>query len=258
MKKFNYLIHIQYLGYRYHGWLKQPGLKTVEFMIEKTLKFIFGHDEFKIIGSSRTDSKVSANHSGFELFLNQPVSISEFIKEFNLNLPNDIKVLKIEPVDKKFNIINSPKVKEYIYLFSFGEKCHPFSAPLIYSFPDNLDIELMKKGALLFQGKHDFRRYCTKPKPKTVFEREVLVSKIEENNIYQANFFPRVSYAYHIHSKGFMRYQVRLIMGQLLSLGRGEIELDDITESLKGNSNQPLRHIAPSSGLVLNQTRWED
>ncbi len=257
MQKYYYLIHMQYLGFRYHGWLKQPEVKTIEFMVDKTLKFIFGHKDYKILGSSRTDSKVSANHSAFELFLSHPIDIEAFLKDFNENLPNDIKALKIEEVDKKFSIINSPRIKEYIYLFAFGEKCHPFSAPLICSFQDNLDIDLMKEGSLLFQGNHNFIKYCTKPKTGTRFEREVLVSKIEENRIFTANFFPEKSYAYHIHSKGFMRYQVRLIMGQLLSLGRGEINLNDIEESLKGLDNKPLRYIAPASGLILNKTSFE-
>lgn len=257
MQKHYYLIHIQYLGFRYHGWLKQPEVKTVEYMIEKTLKFILGHSDFKLLGASRTDAKVSANHSAVELFINQPLNPDHLLSELNKNLPNDINVLKIEEVDKKFSIINTPKTKEYIYLFSCGEKCHPFCAPLISSFQEHLDIELMKSGALLFQGNHNFRRYCTKPNPGAVFEREILESRIEQNSIYKASFFPAISYAYIIRSKGFLRYQVRLIMGQLLSLGRGEISLDDIRESLKGSNNQPLRHIAPSSGLILNKIEFD-
>ncbi len=256
MKKYYYLIHIQYLGYRYHGWLKQPGLKTIEFMIAKTARFILGHTDFKILGTSRTNAKVSANHSAFELFVNDPLNINQLLRDFNQNLPNDIKVIKIEEKDKHFNIINAPRIKEYIYLFSFGEKCHPFSAPFISSFQDDLDLDLMKQGALLFKGKHNFIKYCTKPKSGIRSEREILVNKIKENTIFKANFFPEKSYAYHIHSRGFMRYQVRLIMGQLLSLGRGEIGLSDIKESLKGLDNQPLRHIAPSSGLILNKIEF--
>ncbi len=257
MQKYYYLIHIQYLGFRYHGWLKQPEVKTVEYMIEKTLRFILSHNDFKVLGTSRTDSKVSANHSAFELFVNQPLNPDDLLTDFNNNLPNDIKVLKIEEVGKKFSIINAPKTKEYIYLFSYGEKCHPFCAPLISSFQDHLDIELMKTGALLFEGTHNFKQYCTKPKAGAVFERNILESKITENTIYKASFFPATSYAYIIRAKGFLRYQVRLIMGQLLSLGRGEISIDDIRESLKGTSNLPLRHIAPSSGLILNKIEFE-
>lgn len=257
MKKYYYLIHIQYLGFRYHGWLKQPGLKTVESMIEKTAGYVLGHTDFKILGTSRTDAKVSANHSAFELFVNKPLDIDQLLQDFNRNLPNDIKALKIEEKDKHFNIINTPRIKEYIYLFSFGKKAHPFSASLISSFKDHLDINLMKQGAALFKGRHNFVKYCTKPSPETIFEREILVSKIQRNKVFTASFFPKETWAYHIHSRGFMRYQVRLIMGQLLSLGRNEISLNDILESLKGHDNRPLRHIAPSSGLVLNKIEFE-
>lgn len=257
MHKHYYLIHFQYLGFRYHGWLKQPELKTVEHMIEKTLKFILGHTRFKILAASRTDAKVSANHSAFELFVDEPLNPDQFLIDLNLNLPNDIKVLKIEEKNKNFSIINAPRTKEYIYLFSFEEKCHPFCAPLISSFQYHLDIEMMITGALLFVGKHNFIKYCTKPKPGATFERDILVSKIEENTLYKASFFPTKSYAYFIRSKGFLRYQVRLIMGQLLSLGRGEISLNDIKKSLKGNDNQPLRRIAPSSGLILNKIEFD-
>ena len=86
MGKYYYLIHIQYLGFRYHGWLKQPGLKTIEFMIEKTAGFILKHTRFKILGTSRTDAKVSANHSAFELFVNDPLDTHQLLKDFNQNL----------------------------------------------------------------------------------------------------------------------------------------------------------------------------
>jgi tRNA pseudouridine38-40 synthase len=257
MEKYYYLIHIQYLGFRYHGWLKQCEVKTVESMIEKTAGFVLGHTNFKILGASRTDSKVSANHSAFELFANEFLDINQLTEDFNRNLPNDIRVIKIEEKDKHFNIINAPRIKEYIYLFCFGEKCHPFCAPFMCSVLDKLDLDLMKEGALLFQGKHNFKQYCTKPNPETIFEREILVSIIKENDLYKASFFPKQSYAYHIHSKGFLRYQVRLIMAQLFSLGRGETTLSEIKESLKGINDKALRHIAPSSGLILNKMEFE-
>ncbi len=191
-KKYYYLIHIQYLGFRYHGWLKQPGVKTVESMIAKTLDFLIGGDiTYKIMGCSRTDSKVSANHSAFELFSNQFFETEQLLTDLNINLPADIRVLKIEEVDKHFSIINAPRIKEYLYLFSFGEKNHPFCASLMSSFQEPLDIELMKEGASLFQGTHNFIQYCTKPRSGTNIVREILVSKIEENTQVTAIFFSK-------------------------------------------------------------------
>ncbi len=46
-------------------------------------------------------------------------------------------------------------------------------------------------------------------------------------------------------------------MGQLLCLGRGDISLDDINESLIGKNTSPLREIAPASGLILNRIEFQ-
>lgn len=252
-----YLIHIQYLGFRFHGWAKQPNVKTVHQMIDKTLPFVLGHADFKTLGSSRTDAMVSAGHAVFELFLNEPLEKSSFLHDLNSNLPMDIRATEIEETHAGFNVIQAPKTKEYIYLFAFGEKCHPFTAPVLASFMDHLDVELMKEGARLFQGRHNFKKYCTKPSPKTIFEREVEKSFIEENHLIKASFFPAKSWVYHIHAKGFLRNQIRMMMGQLLRLGRREIHLADIQKSLLHPDDTLLEYIAPPSGLILNKVHFE-
>jgi len=94
MKMYYYLLHIQYLGFRYHGWLKQPGFKTIESMVEKTAKFILGHSRFKILGTSRTDSKVSANHSAFELFVDEALDMDTLLINFNQKFTQRHKNIK--------------------------------------------------------------------------------------------------------------------------------------------------------------------
>lgn len=256
MKKFFYLIHIQYLGFRFHGWAKQPNVKTVHQFIDKTLPFVLGHKNFKTLGSSRTDAMVSANHAVFELFLNEPLDKAAFFHDLNSNLPSDIRAVSIAETDEHFNVIQSPKSKEYIYLFASGEKCHPFAAPILSSFLESLDIDQMKTGARLFEGKHNFRKYCTKPSENVVFEREIESSFIEENKLYSASFFPENSYVYQVSAKGFMRNQIRLMMGQLVRLGKGEISLIDIEDSLENPDEIPLDYIAPPSGLILNKVKF--
>ncbi|UII25527.1 hypothetical protein LVD15_19780 [Fulvivirga maritima] len=111
MKKFYYLIHFQFLGFRYHGWQKQLQVKTVQGMIEKTLTFVLGHDNYRTLGSSRTDAMVSAEGGVFELFTREPIDIESIFEQLNLNLPSDIKALKMEETDKNFNIIQHSKTK---------------------------------------------------------------------------------------------------------------------------------------------------
>lgn len=257
-KKYYYLIHIQYLGFRFHGWAKQPQVKTVHQLIDKTFKFVLGDIQFKTLGTSRTDALVSANHSAFELFISQPIqNLDVFLSMVNINLPADIRAIHIEEVDEQFNIINTAKTKTYEYIFGYGAKPHPFSASIMCVIQDQLDIELMKQGAQLFLGTHNFGTFCTKPSANTQFTRTILTSEIEENTKYTASFFPDHSFIYRISAKGFMRNQVRLMMGQLILLGKHEITLEDLKNMLMERTSEPLTYIAPASGLILEKIDFE-
>lgn len=255
-QNFQYLLELQYLGYRYHGWQKQPNAKTVQGMIDKTLSFVLDRQEFKTLGASRTDTKVSANHSACSLFTETEIDCELLKEKLNKHLPIDIRILNIQSVSVKFNIIKDVHLKEYIYLFSFGEKNHPFCAPMMVYEQQNLDIELMKQGAKLFVGLHNFKKYTIKPSPDTQFEREILFSEIKENDIYSANFFPPKSNIFQIRAKGFLRNQIRLMMGALFALGKGEITLEKIKESLKGEDNTIISPMASASGLSLNRVEF--
>ena len=258
MKKYFYVINIQYLGYRFHGWQKQPNVKTLHLMVDRTLNFILEGRYFKSLSSGRTDAMVSAESAAFELFLQEPIEDEiAFLELFNLNLPQDIRALDIKEVDDKFNIIQHSKIKEYLYLFTYGEKCHPFCAPIMTTILDVLDIELMKQGAKLFEGENYLKSYCYKPTDKGIYTREILTCELVENKIYTANYFPKQSYILRVRGKGFMRNQIRLMMGTLIDLGKGKLSLEDIRFSLLPNSIVKMDYIAPASGLILNKIEFE-
>jgi len=257
--RFYYLIKIQYLGFRLHGWQRQPNLKTVEGLIRKTLKFVLPGEKIKILGSSRTDAMVSANESAFELFLfdNPLENLAVFLDLFNKNLPPDIRALTIENVDENFNIIQHPKKKQYLYLFSFGNKNHPFCAPIMANFLEVLNLELMKEGAKIFEGVHLFKNYCVNPSPGTKLLRTISRCVLQENTMYTASFFPEKSFVLIIEGEGFLRYQIRLMMGALVQLGKGELTLDDIKTSLLPGKEMQMNYIAPASGLILNKVEFD-
>jgi tRNA pseudouridine38-40 synthase len=258
-KRYYYVFRIQYLGYRFHGWQKQPELKTIQLMIDRTLKYILEEQAFKTLGAGRTDAMVSAQDAAFELFLDdKPLeNLEEFLALFNHNLPQDIRALSIKQVDDKFNIIQHSKVKEYLYLFAYGQKNHPFCAPILTTILDGLDIDLMKKGAKLFQGKHNFKTYCFRTTDNGIYNREIISCQLIENKTFTANFFPEQTYLLRVKGKGFGRNQIRLMMGALIKLGKGEISLKYIEESLKPESKELMDYIAPASGLILNKIEFE-
>ncbi len=227
-------------------------------MIDRTLKFILEDKPFKSLGSGRTDAMVSAQEAAFELFLQHPLEdLEAFLQLFNHNLPQDIRALTIKEVDSDFNIINNSKLKEYLYLFTQGGKNHPFCAPIMTTILEPLDIELMKNGAKCFEGSHYFKTYCYKATNEGVYLRTIETCELIENTMFTANFFPEKSYILRVRGKGFMRNQIRLMMGALIKLGRGDITLQYIEESLNPESKEVMDYIAPASGLILNKIDFE-
>lgn len=257
--QFSYLINFQYLGFRLHGWQKQPNLKTVHFFVDKTMKFVCKGIRFKTVGVGRTDAKVSSTDYYFQLFIDEKLDEDFFVKDFNINSPSDIRVLSAQRIsDESFNIIQHPKTKEYRYYFSFGQKNHPYCAAMLTGYLDDLDIETMKIGALLFEGFHNFKRYCIKPSAETKVERTIEVCKIEENTTLTASFFPEKSYVLIIKGEGFLRNQIRLIMGALAELGKGNYDLQFIKDSLNPDTDIDfLKTIAPASGLHLHKVDFK-
>jgi tRNA pseudouridine38-40 synthase len=257
-KRYYYLIKIQYLGYRFHGWQKQPNLKTVHLMIDRTFNFILEGKPFKTLGSGRTDAMVSANETAFELFIYEKIEDeTAFLALFNHNLPQDLRALAIEEVDETFNIIQHSKIKEYVYLFTYGQKCHPFCAPLMTTILDDLDIEIMKKGAQLFAGTHNFKPYCFRATDKGLYTRTIESCELTANTLFIANFFPEKTFTLVVKGKGFGRNQIRLMVGALIKVGRGDVDLSYIENSLKPESTAVMDFVAPASGLILNSVEFE-
>lgn len=254
-----YLLTIRFLGFRLHGWQKQPNLKTVHFVVDKTLKFVLGKTRFKTVGVGRTDAKVSAASYPLQLFVDEQVDILSFIKSFNRNSPADLQLLETQKISNtSFNIIQHEKIKEYRYHFSNEGKNHPFCSPLMTGYQD-LDIGLMKLGAQLFEGTHYFGAYCSKPSEATQLVRTIESCTIEESNDFQGDFFPKQSYVLKVRGKGFLRYQVRLMMGALVELGKGESSLEETRDSLiEKEERKIIGTIAPGSGLQLHAVIFKD
>ena len=113
--KYAYLVRFQYLGFRLHGWQKQPNLKTVHFFVDKTLKFVCKGIRCKSVGVGRTDAKVSSTDYYFQLFIDEKLDESFFMEDFNRNSPSDIRVVAVEQIeDEAFNIIRGTRIAQMV------------------------------------------------------------------------------------------------------------------------------------------------
>lgn len=250
-----YLIRIQFLGFRYHGWQKQSNIKTVQGMVDKTIAYVLQHKNFKTLGCSRTDAMVSANDFAFELFCYEKMS-TNFLDLLNQNLPSDIKALSINEIDESFNIIQGAKEKEYHYVFGSGGKAHPFGAPFLTYVQDALDTDLMKSTALEFVGEHNFKSFCVHTGEQSQVIRTVTECNIIKNDHYKGSFLPDQSFILIVKGPGFGRHQVRMMMAFLFDVGRGRLNSSDLKKSLStGVANFSISP-APASGLILHKVAF--
>jgi tRNA pseudouridine38-40 synthase len=249
---FSYLIRLEFLGFRFSGWQKQLNAKTVHDIVDKSLSFVFEDSAFKTIGIGRTDAKVSAGDYYLQMFRDSEVEAVSFLASLNANFPADFRAISVRKVGTDYNVIQASKNKEYHYYFSYGIKNHPFAAPFMVNVAADLDLRKMVAAAKLFEGEHYFHKYCTKPSAHTIFKRTIDVCEIVENTILTASFFPEKSYVLKVSGKGFLRYQIRLMMATLFEVGKGTLDIAFIVASLKeDNDRKFLRNIAPASGLQL-------
>lgn len=258
---FYYLIEIAYLGYKYHGYAIQPTHKTIQGQLEKTLRYVLGKEvPFKTLGCSRTDARVSARQFFTELFLESDLSnVDQFVADFRKNLPQDIEYKSIKKVSSSFNVINDVKSKTYTYTFAIGKPYNAFNAPYIMHFREDLNLDAMLEASKIFIGEHNFYLFQT---GKTHGE---FVKTVDYCTITQINQHPLPAtceqdiYQLKISAKGFIRYQIRMIMGFLVEIGRGERTLEELKLALKASENiNKLCYVAPAHGLVLEEVIYND
>lgn len=249
-----FLIKFMYLGFRYHGIQKQTSLMSIQSQFEAILDSLVNGSKYKMRFSSRTDAKVSSLESYVLLMFENEISTGKLSVVF-ANLPADIKVLNIEVVDSDYSLQKNVLTKTYHYSFSFGGASnHPFLAPHVTHMRENLDIDLMIEGAKKFEGFHDFSNYAYRPKNTSLVNRSINSSEIELSSS-QFYYGSKEVFIFKVNSSGFLRGQIRLMMGALFRLGLHEITLIQLEESLHVKDDKFVKWLAPASGLLLTSTK---
>jgi len=249
-RPYSFLFSISYFGARFKGWAKQTGQPTVEGKLERVFRFVLGHDDFSMIGSSRTDSGVSCRSGFLQLFLKEKLDFEQLLAELNQNLGGEIRLNSVQEIHRDFNLIQSVKQKTYRYFFSDSESFHPFASAFSTSVNGINSLEKMKENAAIFIGKKNFKAFCKVSGPKTDFVREVLTARVFESDAFSSEFTSSKTLCFEVMGTGFLYHQVRKMMHAIWYYSP-----DQIKERLD-NSNESLDPFptASANGLVLWET----
>jgi tRNA pseudouridine38-40 synthase len=196
--------------------------------------------ECKVIASGRTDKGVHATgqvcHIDVPPFWNETQKLQEVL---NQKLPNSIHVKKIHIVDDVFHARYGAKKRVYRYIIKTTES-NPFENDFI-TFDKNADFEQIQKNIPLFIGEHNFKNFMKTGSNVGSSRRE----------IYKAFAYKHKGFVVlNFEANGFLRSQIRLMVGALLQLNAAQIQ-----EQLSGQKTHKLKP-APSNGLYLARIKY--
>jgi tRNA pseudouridine38-40 synthase len=235
-------IELSYDGAAFHGWQVQPGLPTIQGVLEEIVSAIEGK-HVHVAGSGRTDAGVHAVAQVAAFTLENPIPPANLKRAINRLLPPSVRIFSVEEVAAGFHPRFDAKAKLYEYRIARGEVLSPFEWPWVHHHPYPLDEEKMIALARAFEGQHDFTAFAASDerdaeghsKVRTIFSSELMA---EPGRL-----------IYRVRGSGFLKHMVRNIVGTLLEAGKGNIEDVSVLPAQCGPT-------APAKGLFLVRVEY--
>ena len=242
----NLRLEICYDGTRYRGWQRLSETdNTIQGKLETALSRILG-ESIEISGSGRTDAGVHTRAQVANFHCESTMSTEEILSNLRRYLPEDIGIYSCKEASPRFHARLNAKEKTYLYRIWNSDKPCVFERRFVAQFPENLDVNAMTAAAAELCGEHDFSAFCGNPKFK-----KSTVRYIRSINISRCGEELRLE----VTGNGFLHSMVRIIVGTLLEVGRGERKADSIPE-LFGAKRANAGFLAPAQGLCLQEVYY--
>ena len=230
-----------YKGTNYYGWQKQVGFASVQSTIEEVLSKVYD-SQISITGSGRTDAGVHALRQYFHFDTEKEKDLKQLAYSLNKMLPEDIKILSFERVADDFHARYNAVRKIYEYRIVLKNK-DPFQDQLAFVYPMELDFDLFKAALDIFVGKHNYQDFTSKEEDEGGFVREIYEIKVNKDGD---------NISVRFEGNGFMRYQIRNMIGAAINVANKKEDVSFIDYHLKEDKNREIiSYKAPANGLYL-------
>jgi tRNA pseudouridine38-40 synthase len=236
-------------GTAFHGWQVQPGLPTIQGVLEEIVGAIEGKP-VHVAASGRTDAGVHARAQVAAFTIANPIPAENLQRALNRLLPPAIRVLDAAETEAGFHPRFDALAKTYQYTIHRAPICSPFEWPWVHHYPYPLDEPAMIAAARIFEGEHDFTAFAAsdnqnndgKSRVRTIFSS--IMVRSEDRLIYT------------VRGTGFLKHMVRNIVGTLIETGRGNLDSSAIMAFLGPDLNRKAGPTAPAKGLVMQSVEY--
>lgn len=243
----NYRLTLCYDGTRWKGWQKQGNTdNTIQGKLETLLSRLLDQP-VEVAGSGRTDGGTHARGQVASFRAKTDLTPQEILAGLRQYLPADIGAISLEEAPPRFHARLSCVGKTYVYRIWRSESPNVFERNYLYFYREPLDLDKMRRAADQLVGRRDFRAFCSLKKFKKSTVRTLEAIEIEDLG-------PELRLTFS--GDGFLYHMVRILVGTLLAVGRGELEPEDMEEILSSGDRTKAGETVPACGLCLEEVRY--
>lgn len=238
---------LEYDGSRYKGWQKQGDNDlTIQGKVEEVLSKMTG-ETVQLSGCERSDVGVHAENYMANFHTNCNLSIDEMLDYLYEALPEDIVVKSMVEASEKFHAAHNIKSKTYVYKINNNELRNIFNRKYVYHTEIKLNLEEMRVTAEALVGKHDFESFSTATEnTRGTIKTINYINITEEEGIIEIE----------INGDDFLWNMVRIVIGSLLEVGKGNLRPMDIENLVKDKTASAYIPMAKTKGLSLRSVQY--
>jgi len=234
-------MQLAYDGSLYHGWQIQPNAITVQELLDKAMSTYF-RQTIETLGCGRTDTGVHATEffAHFDIEGLEESKALNAVSGINALLPYQIAAKKIILVKDDAHARFDATARAYKYFIHFEKD--PFKINRSWLVKDKLDLDLMNKAAEQLLNYHDFSCFSKSNTQTFTNNCKVTTAIFEEKEN---------GLVFTIKADRFLRNMVRAIMGTLVRVGKGEIDIEDFKSIIESKNRSNAGQSVPACGLYL-------
>lgn len=269
---------LSYDGTDFSGWQIQPGERTVQGELQAALGRVTGEAPLPQ-GSGRTDAGVHAlgQVASFELQADIPAQNLQLA--LNRTLPAAIRVLESRIMPCTFHARHSTVAKTYVYRVFRNAVCPPFLARYVHACSWPMNLELLQDAARLLEGQHNFRSFAATDPELAIRSAQARAVADPDGDACSAYLPPgkqgsvRIIHSsawerritddgefltYRVRGNGFLHHMIRNLVGTMLDVGRGYMNIDRIPVILNAETRSAAGPTAPAQGLYLHSVEYDE
>ncbi len=259
-----YFIYLAYDGKNYHGWQVQPNANSIQAELMRALTLLSGK-ETEVIGAGRTDAEVNASmmvaHFDCDESFTRKQSSSPFCQwlchKLNRMLPPDIVVQKVVRVNDEAHARFSALSRTYQY-HVITEK-QAFSRHYSYRYPHPLNFALMNEAATRLFEYTDFTSFSKlHTDTKTNLCKIMQAEWTQVNQDFGNTMFADCEWVFTIKADRFLRNMVRAVVGTLIEVGRGAMDIEGFCRVIERKDRQSAGSSVPGNALFLTSIEYPE